>query len=496
MMFYRRGLSLVAVAFVVVGLVGCSSGSESGQLRFVPSGAMGNEAAADAKMMWADVSYEVEGTLPEMPSEMISYEIGKQSAPITEFENIARAFGVEGEARKDPASAGDFEETFEAYAIGDSDMSDDEYGEAMWMYGDGRLWSWSYYPGDVGAPSDSTISSDGGSTSSGSSSGSEPCPPDDPECIERNQEIPEPPAPPQNIPSQSEVETLTQELLAELDVDAADVQIWAYSDEWSAWSQVNLMLGDIASPIAWYFSFGEDAELMSASGMILDVKESDTYKLADATESVSRLGDYRYYGGYGVAAARDASIGWSSVSSTDIAEVEPVAPIEDIDDSGDDSVTVIDEVPSTDAPITPEKITVTVTSVKMSYAWMFEENGTQVLMPAFAYSSKDGEVGTVLALSDDLFDFEEITDTTIDGEDPMPEPEPGVEDPTSPISDEDAGALIGLTEDEAMKVADSQGWEFRVAARDGEQYMLTTDYVMNRVNVTIVEGAVTEVTVG
>jgi hypothetical protein len=35
-----------------------------------------------------------------------------------------------------------------------------------------------------------------------------------------------------------------------------------------------------------------------------------------------------------------------------------------------------------------------------------------------------------------------------------------------------------------------------VAARDGEQYMLTTDYVMNRVNVTLVEGTVTEVTVG
>jgi hypothetical protein len=64
------------------------------------------------------------------------------------------------------------------------------------------------------------------------------------------------------------------------------------------------------------------------------------------------------------------------------------------------------------------------------------------------------------------------------------------------IPQESANKIIGLREDEAMKVAASNGWEFRVSARDGEQYMLTTDYIPNRVNVVIVDGEVTEVSVG
>jgi hypothetical protein len=219
--------------------------------------------------------------------------------------------------------------------------------------------------------------------------------------------------------------------------------------------------------------------------MLVDVKKGTSYDLADATSAVSRLGDYRYYG-YGAAEARDASI--SSVA---------VAPAEE-DASSDDSVSAdvpvsSDDTVSTDVPVAPEEITVTITAVKMSYAWMFEDNGKQLLMPAFTYSNNDGEVGTVVALSDDLFEFEEVTDTTIDGGEPMPEPDPGMD---NPIPADEANTLVGLTEDEAMKIAQSEGWEFRVAARDGEQYMLTTDYVMNRVNVTLVEGTVTEVTVG
>lgn len=467
MNFRRRGVSTVAlVAVVSLGVASCSSGSESAKLRFVPSGGMNNEAASDAKMVWGNVSYEIEGSLPEMPTEMASYEIKKQSAPLNEFEQIAAAFGVEGKAVSDPDAAGEFEPMFESYQIGSDDASDNVFEEpTMWLYGDGRLWTWSYYPGNDIAVSDSVTSSDGSlGTESGSGEGSdpvgsdiavEPCDPDDTECLERERVISEPPTPPENIPSQSEVEALTTNLLNDIGVNVDDVRIQAFADEWSAWSQAQLMLDDIASPISWYFSFGENSVMSSASGMILDIEKGDTYELADAATAVTRLGDYRYYGGYGVADARSASM---------------------------ESIAIDPE----------EEVTIAITSVAMSYAWMFEENGNQDLMPAFTYSSDDGEVGTVVALSDDLFDFEELPDTT-DGDEPTPEPAPPMD---APIPAEEANTLIGLTEDEAMVVAKNEGWEFRIAARDGEQYMLTTDYVTNRVNVTIVEGAVTEVTVG
>lgn len=468
MIFRHRGVSAVAIlAALSLAVTGCSSGTESAKLRFVPGGGAANETASDAKMMWGNVSYEIEGTLPEMPTEMASYEIKKQSAPLNEFERIAAAFGVEGKAVSDPDAAGEFEPMFESYQIGSDDLSDNVFEEpTMWLYGDGRLWTWSYYPGNDVAVSDTPTSSESSSGSGSSSSdGSEPvgsdiavepCGPDDTKCLERERLVSEPPTPPENIPTQSEVETLTTNLLNEIGVDVDNVRIQAFADEWSAWSQAQLMLGDITSPISWYFSFGENSVLSSASGMILDVEKGATYKLADATAAVTRLGDYRYYGGYGTADARSASM--------ESIELDPA-----------------------------EEITISITSVKMSYAWMFEDNGNQVLMPAFAYSSDDGEVGTVVALSDDLFDFEEAPDTTDGGDEPMPEPISPIDDP---IPADEANQLIGLTEDEAMAAAKNEGWEFRVAARDGEQYMLTTDYVMNRVNVTIVAGAITEVTVG
>lgn len=510
MKFGRRGLSVFAVISLTSALAaGCSSGSET--LRFVPSGGMANEAAlaGDSKMVWSDVSYVVEGTLPEMPSEMASYVVQKKSAPTQELQDIAETFGLVGDVVEDPTSAGDFDAIFKSYRIGGEQPED----EAMWMYGDGHWWSWSYYPGGS-AFGDTATSSDGssgsgsstdGSTGKGSPGSSEPCPPDDPDCVEREIEIPEPPSPPENLPSKNEVESLTEELLGQLGINMADVEMQAFADEWSSWSQTSLLIDGLVSPISWYFSFGEDAKLMSASGSMVGLKKSETYALADATEAVSRLGDYRYYGGYGAVEARNASVSSSTESTEEdpsSATAEPVPPETNVvtPDTTVENVQPIDDLPPVDetfVDVEPEKITITITSVKMSYTTMYEEDGKQTLMPAFTYSNKDGDVGTVIALSDDLFAFEEVTDTTIDGTEPKPEPAPAPEpDKGDPIPAEEAKTLIGLTEDEAMKVASTEGWEFRVAARDGEQYMLTTDYVMNRVNVTIVEGTVTEVTVG
>jgi hypothetical protein len=53
--------------------------------------------------------------------------------------------------------------------------------------------------------------------------------------------------------------------------------------------------------------------------------------------------------------------------------------------------------------------------------------------------------------------------------------------------------LVGLAEDEAAKVAEGNGWTMRVAERDGEELMVTTDWQSNRVNVAVRSGRITEV---
>jgi hypothetical protein len=63
-------------------------------------------------------------------------------------------------------------------------------------------------------------------------------------------------------------------------------------------------------------------------------------------------------------------------------------------------------------------------------------------------------------------------------------------------SQEEAVALVGLGEDEAVKVAESKGWITRVSSRDGEEFQMTMDYVANRVNLAITDGKVTGVSVG
>ena len=64
------------------------------------------------------------------------------------------------------------------------------------------------------------------------------------------------------------------------------------------------------------------------------------------------------------------------------------------------------------------------------------------------------------------------------------------------IPQNEADVLIGLTEDEASKVAIGRGWTMRVASVDGKDNMLTADYSYTRVNVVIVNGVVTAVAIG
>ncbi len=65
------------------------------------------------------------------------------------------------------------------------------------------------------------------------------------------------------------------------------------------------------------------------------------------------------------------------------------------------------------------------------------------------------------------------------------------------LADESARQqLIGMTEADAEKAVVAFGWVFRVDHRDGEDLMLTADYVEHRINASIVDGLVVRVGVG
>lgn len=53
-----------------------------------------------------------------------------------------------------------------------------------------------------------------------------------------------------------------------------------------------------------------------------------------------------------------------------------------------------------------------------------------------------------------------------------------------------APEYVGLTEDEARALAADQDRPFRVVNRDGEDFIVTADYVERRINVTVRENRV------
>lgn len=94
---------------------------------------------------------------------------------------------------------------------------------------------------------------------------------------------------------------------------------------------------------------------------------------------------------------------------------------------------------------------------------------------------------------------EDTTDDTTDDSDETSMPADEDAEPTGEMTQAEAEAVgaayLGLTEEEAMAQAEVDGRPFRVGAKDGEQFMLTEDYVIGRVTATITDGVITEVVV-
>lgn len=72
--------------------------------------------------------------------------------------------------------------------------------------------------------------------------------------------------------------------------------------------------------------------------------------------------------------------------------------------------------------------------------------------------------------------------------------EPVATDPDDPeVGEFDESLIVGLPVDEAEQVVEDEGWVMRVAVIDGEDQVLTMDFVTNRVNVAVEDGIVTGV---
>lgn len=70
--------------------------------------------------------------------------------------------------------------------------------------------------------------------------------------------------------------------------------------------------------------------------------------------------------------------------------------------------------------------------------------------------------------------------------------EPTISDATQKVAED----VVGLPEDDAQAAVEGAGLTFRVISRDGEGLAATDDYSVSRINVDIVDGKVTEASIG
>lgn len=294
----------------------------------------------------------------------------------------------------------------------------------------------------------------------GSVSQSNPgCPPDDRSCA-----VETPAAVPTNLIPENEAIQRSKDYLTQAKLTASDYVLTAVRTDWSTEVTGVVQVEDVLTNVAVNFSYGQDGILMYASGPMMTVTKADIYPLVTVEKALERLSlpQYGFFGG----AARIA---------TDLA-------ISDSSMNSDEST-----IP----------LTIPVTDVRLTLMESNLSNGTHMLLPAFTFSNGDGDIGTVLAVSDEFIVFPKIVPSPVDpgGIEPgEPEPAPGGQ--VQELTSDSADSLIGLTEDEAKKVATERGWVVRVAMRDGEAFMLTTDYREDRVNLTVEKNTVTSVQIG
>jgi len=290
---------------------------------------------------------------------------------------------------------------------------------------------------------------------------------------------------PENVPTKDEAKTIVQKMLAKMGVEVDDANTEVYGDAYGAWSTAWETFDGLRSPMSWNIGLGANGVVTYAQGNFLKFTRGANYPVVSTTEAVKRLGDSRYSGWFG----------YGAVSSKEVL--------------AQDMTTI---------PVQEDVVqTIRLTKVSASLTPVMASDKTLWLLPSYEYETTDGYTVSALALAEKYIDQtptstvpdSDVNVTTpgagsgssgsstgeppaVDGGAVEPAPMPQAVLPT----EQDAKALVGLNEDEAVKIIEGNGWTYRIGSRDGEQFMLTKDFVTSRFTLGIEKAIVMTATIG
>jgi hypothetical protein len=458
--------------------------------------------AADSDMIGGDrmiapwiVDYVIGDGMPALPTDDTGY-VFDATAEVTgeQVASVAAALGVAG----DPVRIED--EYNVMWRVGPDDGS----APSIWVYDDGQQ-SWNYNGpwADGAAREGCAVAVD----SDGNQSG---------ECPE--------PEPPVGVPSVDEAEGRVRDYLTALGQDVTNLKFESYGDEWFASVDVSDGTDERAAVRTWSFGFGAEGALQYASGSLGLAEAVGPYQLVDLQTAVDRLseGFYGGYGGYAGVAVMESDVGAGSDVvpagvPTDPAEAPSVdtpaatpadnpagkpteAPVSD--EPVSDEPVLVDPMPvdpPVGEPMPSEPVVVTLVDVQADLWWVWDDDGSAWLLPAYRFIDTDGGWHVVPAVTDEF--LIQATPVTIEESPPvdlpLPAPAPegsatggGTDPGTDPGADPEASMTIlqdyvGLTIDEFSAEAKASGFSTRIVQQDGEFLAATDDYRTDRVNVAV-----------
>jgi hypothetical protein len=290
---------------------------------------------------------------------------------------------------------------------------------------------------------------------------------------------------PENVPTKDAAQTIVQKMLAKMGVDVDDANIEVNGDEYGVWVTAWETFDGMRSPMSWNIGLGANGAVTYAQGNFLKFARGANYPVVSTAEAVQRLGDPRYSGLFG----------YGAVSSREVLaqDMTPIPAVEDVVQ------------------------TIRLTKVSASLTPVIASDTKLWLLPSYEYLTSEGYTVSALALDDKYIEQTPIStvpdsdvDVTVPGAGSgssgsstgaTPPADGGVAEPvptpqTVLPTENDAKALVGLNEDEAVKIIEGNGWTYRIGSRDGEEFMLTKDFITSRLTLGIEKSIVGTATIG
>ena len=331
------------------------------------------------------------------------------------------------------------------------------------------------------------------------------------------------PTPPENVPSAAQAEDLFDQMLKDLGLKAKDFITESYADEWNASVTGYLTIDGVRTSLSWSASYGADAELVWASGVLAEVTQAADYPRIGTAQGIERLNNDQQYGWGGPMARGGIAYDDMAVKSQGAprALAQGIEPVSEevvgvtVDAEPEIMPMTVTTEPETlegtvdSPPIAQEMpvIEIEIVAVEEELLSLYGEDGLIYLVPGYAFLAAEESGWTprymVSALPDEFIEEANTDSVDLPTTDVTEVPVPETIDPSDPVVDaeieitqEAADTLLGMAEGDATKMAADNGWEVRVGQRDDEMFALTADWRAIRVTLTIVADEVTKVDVG